>query len=102
MVGLSPEEGLEMAKRPSPNPYEIITPQALKMYGLKVSTRIDIPTTDPMKLAKVADALEELAGRLRRLQAMAVAQPAHMILLGAVSDIRQAHQKIKAISKAGM
>lgn len=89
-------------KRPPPaNPYEVVTEDQLKMYGLTQAVRIDIPTKDPMLLDQVATVLEELAGKLRRGKSLALTQPPHLVLLGAGADIRSAHVKIKAISKCG-
>lgn len=102
MVGLNNEEFTTVGgkREQPPHPYEILSDAALRLYDLKKAARIDIPCGDPMKLDMVANALEELAHKLRRLRAIVANQPVQITAVAAVSEIRATNQTIKAITKS--
>lgn len=102
MVGLSTQETEMGGKREPPShPYEILTKAALQMYGLNIASRIDIDCGDPMKLDLVAQELEDLATRLRRIRSLVTNQPVQISALAAAGEVRLANHKVKAITKSG-
>ena len=102
MVGLANEEFIVGGKREAKgHPYEILSEAALRLYDLKKAARIDIPCDDPMKLDLIANALESLAQKLRRLRLIAADQPPQITAVASISEVRATNQIIKAITKGG-
>lgn len=102
MVGLTNQETIMGGKREPPSHvYEILTETAIRMYGLNIASRIDIDCADPMRLDQVAQELEDLANRLRRIRALVTNQPVQISALAAAGEVRLANHKIKVITKSG-
>jgi hypothetical protein len=98
MVQLAGAEHL--ARLAANSPYEVVTEEGLKMYGLTRAARLEIPLTDPTRLRETADILRGLANSLDQVSRDTSIGP-YNALLRALLDIRAANQKIKGPTKSG-
>lgn len=91
MVQIASEDNLVRLQRNSP--FEIVTPEGLKMRGLVQRARIEIPLIDPVRLRETADILRGLANSLDQTSRNTNVDP-YTALLSALLDCRAAQQKI--------
>lgn len=78
----------------------VLTPEEAAARNLNHAARIDIPCDDRVKLRYYADILRGLALSLE-VASRNTEVPERLLLLGVSLDIKQAHSKIRAISRSG-
>lgn len=78
----------------------VLTPAEAEARNLNQAGRIEIPCNDRVRLRYYADILRGLALSLE-VASRNTEIPETLLLLGVKHDIKQAHQKIRSITRSG-